>query len=131
MGDSVFTHIRRAASEYYRAKFREPYKLFGLRIDGVEVTQAIQYYHAADHLTDAADVRPDNAARLVAAKPAWVRVYVRSGLVSRIDGVTGTVELQRRANDLLWLTADILSPGFPSAVTARRDFASYDGERGN
>jgi hypothetical protein len=130
MGDSVFTYARRIVSEWYKAKLREPYRLFGLRIDGVEVTQAIQYYHADQHLTDAADVRPGNAARLVAAKPAWVRVYVRSGLLAQIADVTGSVELQRRTHKLLWQTVDVLSPRFPGSVTALRDFASYEEERG-
>lgn len=48
-----------------------------LRIDGVEVSQAIQYYHADRHLTDPADRGADNSLGLVAYKPAWVRVYVR------------------------------------------------------
>src|SRR5262249_39163369 len=33
------------------------------------------------HLTNADDRGPDNSVRLAAQKPAWVRVYVRSGLL--------------------------------------------------
>ena len=58
------------------------YRLLGMYVDGIEVTQAIQYYHAEDHLTDPADRQPDNSVRLTSGKPAWVRVYVRCGLLS-------------------------------------------------
>ena len=47
----------------------------------------------ADHLTDAADRGADNAVTLIAGKPAWIRVYVRSGFFTDITGVTGSVEL--------------------------------------
>ena len=61
-------------------------------IDGIEVTQAIQYYHSASHLTDSADQRKDNSARLIAGKAAWARVYVRTSKRYReIPGVTGTL----------------------------------------
>ena len=63
-----------------------------LRIDGVEVSQAIQYYHAHRHLTDPADRGPDNSLGLVAYKPAWVRVYVR-GAIRAITGVRGVIEV--------------------------------------
>ena len=39
-------------------------------IRGVEVTQAIQYYRAAEHLTDPVDRGPDNSLILVAGKAA-------------------------------------------------------------
>ena len=48
-------------------------------VAGIEVTQGIQYYRADRHLTNADDRGPDNSVRLAAQKPAWVRVYVRSG----------------------------------------------------
>src|SRR5829696_7692637 len=54
----------------------------GWGIQGVEVTQAIQHYESARHLTDPADRQPDNAVTLIAGKPAWVRVYVRSSWFS-------------------------------------------------
>ena len=50
----------------------------GLHIDGVEVTQAIQYRSADQHLTDPQYRGPDNSIRLVADKAARVRVYVRT-----------------------------------------------------
>lgn len=39
-------------------------------INGVEVTQAIQYRHSNEHLTDAADQGRDNSIAFVADKPA-------------------------------------------------------------
>ena len=42
---------------------------FGLFISGIEVTQAVQYFQADQHLTDPADRQADNALRLVAGKP--------------------------------------------------------------
>jgi hypothetical protein len=48
---------------------REP----NLTVDGIEVTQAIQYYRAAQHLTDPADRGPDNSLRLVTNKTALRR----------------------------------------------------------
>jgi hypothetical protein len=66
---------------------------FGFYVAGVEVTQAIQWYDASQHLTDKADQGPDNGVTLVANKPAWVRIYV-GGLIAH-DGVTATLTLQR------------------------------------
>jgi hypothetical protein len=43
-------------------------------VNGIEVTQAIQYYRAGEHLTDAADRGADNSVRLVTNKTAWVRL---------------------------------------------------------
>ena len=36
-----------------------------------------------DHLTDPLDRAPDNSARIVAFKPAWVRVYLRSSFATQ------------------------------------------------
>jgi hypothetical protein len=43
-----------------------------LIIRGLEVTQAIQYYRSAEHLTDPGEQLPDNAVTLIANKSAWV-----------------------------------------------------------
>ena len=45
---------------------------------GVEVTQSIQHFGAAHHLTDPAHQGSNNSVRLVAGKPSWVRVYARA-----------------------------------------------------
>src|SRR5262245_15675260 len=68
--------------------------LLPLHIDGIEVTQAIQYYKSYKHLTDPADIKPDNSIPLIAGKPALVRVYVRSFPVG-MKGVSGTLHLER------------------------------------
>jgi hypothetical protein len=84
MSDGVVSIIRNYFSEAVWSTVR----LFGIFIDGVEVTQAIQYGRTKDHLTDPADRGPDNSIRLVADKPAYVRVYVRT-LMAPEPGATG------------------------------------------
>jgi hypothetical protein len=92
----------------------------GWGIRGVEVTQAIQYYESARHLTDPADRQPDNSVTLIANKPAWVRVYVRAGWhTGDIPGVTGTVTVRRREFGFLWRNIGTLAPQAPGTVTAR------------
>jgi hypothetical protein len=69
---------------------------YGLHIESIEVTQSIQHYRSDAHLTSAAGRGPDNSVRLIAGKPAWVRVYIRSGLAApRVSGVTGELEILR------------------------------------
>ncbi|HEX9351707.1 MAG TPA: hypothetical protein VF877_10595 [Gaiellaceae bacterium] len=102
----------------------------GWGIHGVEVTQAIQYYESARHLTDPADRQPDNAVTLIAGKPAWVRVYVRSSWFSGdLPGVTGTITVRRRVLGFLWQNIGTLSPQPPGTVTARVS-PPYATERG-
>lgn len=102
----------------------------GWGIHGVEVTQAVQYYESARHLTDPADRQPDNSVTLIANKPAWVRVYVRSGWwAGDIAGVTGTITVRRRAFGFLWQNVGTLSPQAPGTVTARAN-PPYATERG-
>lgn len=105
-----------------------------LRVDGIEVTQAIQFYRASQHLDDATDRGPDNSLRLVTDKTAWVRAYLRSGLDPSFEGglvpgVDGTLTVERRTNDVWSTVATIASQNGP--VTARDAFTSYDAERGN
>ena len=104
------------------------FRLLRLYVEGVEVSQAIQYYNSSEHLTDPADRAPNNAVRLIARKPAWVRVYLRSLFLNEITGVTGTVEVKRRAFFNIYGTLDTLSPQAPGTVTARQN-PDYDTER--
>jgi hypothetical protein len=118
------------------------WRLLGLlHIDSVEVTQAVQYHQAARHLTNPADWRPDNSVPLVAGKPAWVRVYVRSGIrwplgprfgwIGRdIGGVIGNIEVHRRHNGFQFSPVATLVPVAPGFVTAHPDPA-YATERGS
>lgn len=106
------------------------YPWLGWGIHGVEVTQAIQYYESARHLTDPADRQPDNSVELVAGKPAWVRVYVRAPWWGGdIPGVTGTLTVRRRDYGFLWTNVGTLSPQPPGSVTARAN-PPYTTERG-
>jgi hypothetical protein len=106
-----------------------------LYINGIEVTQAIQYYDSGQHLTDPADRRADNAVRLVAFKPAYVRVYVRGGSAP-VYNVSGTLQVQRRRLGFLYDTVQTLTPipdgpswlGVPGTVRAQTSLA-YNTER--
>jgi hypothetical protein len=105
-------------------------RLFRFHVAGVEVTQAIQYYHASQHLTDPADRGADNSVAFIANKPAWVRVYVRSGFHhGPIAGVAGTVEVRRRFFGFHYSRVATLSPQPPGSVTAESNPA-YATERG-
>ncbi|HET9651510.1 MAG TPA: hypothetical protein VFP36_04940, partial [Usitatibacter sp.] len=64
-----------------------------LIIRGIEVTQAIQYFRADQHLTDPADRGPDNSLKLIANKAAWARVYVESDAPGTIANVSATLEV--------------------------------------
>jgi hypothetical protein len=88
-----------------------------LFIVGIEVTQGIQYARADRHLADPADRMPDNSARLVAGKPAWVRVYVRSWFGEW--GVTGTLGVRRRRR-FMWPSVATLAPRPPGTIVAPR-----------
>jgi hypothetical protein len=55
------TKILRGLVSYVIDSFIEFRKLWNPRIFGVEVTQAIQHYRAADHLTDPNDRGADNS----------------------------------------------------------------------
>lgn len=120
-----------SASETLTTEIEAPYNL---NVDGMEVTQAIQYYRANQHLTNAAQQGPDNSLRLVTNKPALVRVYLRSGGDpgfdgGRLTGVTGTLTVQRRTGGV-WNTVATLSPN-NAPVTAQTTYTNHDQERSN
>jgi hypothetical protein len=105
-----------------------------LSVQGLEVTQAIQYYRAGQHLTDPGDRGPDNSLRLVTNKTAWVRAYLRSGQDPGFDngqlaGVDGTLRVERRIGGVWNTVATIASQNGPIAAEAA--FVTYDAERGN
>lgn len=102
-------------------------RLFNIYIAGVEVSQAIQHCNADEHLTDRNDRGPDNSIQLVADKPAYVRVYVRT-LVSAIGNVRGTVTVERRRKGA-WVNSGTLTQQFPASITAQPDLP-YAQERG-
>lgn len=96
------------------------------RITGIEATQAIQYFKAAQHLTDTGDRGSDNTVTLAAYKPLVVRVYVGgSG-----ESVTGTLTLERRTFGrklFTYSTVGTYSPWGGSTVVAQP--AAYTTER--
>jgi hypothetical protein len=102
-----------------------------LYIQGIEVTQAIQYYRSDMHLADPKDQGKDNALTLVANKTAWVRVYVRSRAGAAIQNVTGTLRVERTGPDTLLANLTPQPPGSvtayvePEAVTGIPSFTPY------
>ncbi|WP_433635439.1 hypothetical protein [Nocardia sp. CA-120079] len=100
-------------------------------IDGIEITQSIQFFRADQHLTDPSDIGPDNSARLVASKPAWVRVYANPGLFIGTRP-TGLLDVETYGNDLRFHHTATLSPQFPGSVDASvRDYLARRSTRTN
>jgi hypothetical protein len=130
MPDSPLRIAATFVSRVWRESIVGRYRLWSVRIDGVEVTQSIQSYHAADHLTDPNDRLPDNAVQLVANKAAWVRVYVRSGLFTSVTGVTGTLQVEHRRLGFVFDSPENFNPQPPGSVTAPQN-ADYATERSN
>ena len=131
MAPDVFADLRSTFDTVVQVAWRDWSKLIGLRVDGVEVTQGIQYYDAHRHLTDSADRGPDNSVRLVAHKPAWVRVYLRSGLWnSTIASVAGTLKVERRTFGPIFTQVGTYSPEPPGTVDAQQS-PDYATERGD
>ncbi|MDP2621626.1 MAG: hypothetical protein Q8P46_15880 [Hyphomicrobiales bacterium] len=119
--------LQAAVREVLIDAVRDKIRISGLHIDGVEVTQAIQYRSADQHLTDPADRGPDNSVRLVANKAARVRVYVRN-FPAAVPGVVGSVIVQRLRYGV-WVDAGKLTQVGPNSVTAER-VPAYAAERG-
>ncbi len=99
---------------------------------GIEVTQAIQYYRSAEHLTDANDRQADNAMTLVRNKAAWVRVYVKSLSTGMPDhrwpGITGELLVERIVSGNVAASFTLPSRSLPIGVRAND---SYGDVRGN
>jgi hypothetical protein len=107
-----------------------PTKQEVLEVAGREVTQCIQYLVADRHLTNPDDPGPDNSVRLVARKPAWVRVYVRSALLGASQVLTGDLIVEHRSGAFLgeWTQVATLLP-VGGSVLSQRD-PDYATERG-
>jgi len=105
--------------------------LFNPYIKGIEVTQAIQYYNADEHLTDPNDRGANNSARLVAYKPAWVRVYLGTFLNFQVPNLTGELVISRRSGpyNALMLPVATLTP-LPPGIASATNTISYVTERG-
>jgi hypothetical protein len=122
------TQIKVGVSRIWQETFIDRYRLWSAHVHGIEVTQAIQYHRANEHLTDTADRGPDNSVQLVAYKAAWVRVYVRSGLFSSLTNVTGTLEVARRNYTLNYDVVATYTPQGVATVTAEQT-VNYSTER--
>lgn len=104
-----------------------PHPIKLVSVTSIEVTQAIQYNRAAQHLTDATDRGADNSVPLVQGKAAWVRVYVGSLSTSNFN-IRGRLRVTRRISwSQTYLPALTLTPQAPGVVTTEND--SYDAER--
>ena len=102
----------------------------GPRITGIEVTQAIQYYDSSRHLSDPVDRGMDNAATLVAYKPAIVRVYVRPSFGADVGApVSGSLLVERGKLLGPYRTIGTYSPVWSNTITPQDD--SYAEERGS
>ena len=109
--------IRDVIREYIDKYWVEKFTIKPLCILGAEVTQAIQYFRSDQHLTDPADRGADNSLRLVAYKPAWIRVYVR-GSPDPVEAVGGTVVLERQVLRKVWDNVMTLTAERPGSITA-------------
>ena len=104
------------------------YRRLDVHVDGVEITQAIQYYHSRRHLSDPSQQGSDNSVRLVIGKPALVRVYLRSGERS-FGAATATLEVRRRDTHGIYQKIAMLTPLPPEEMVAKID-PPYAMERG-
>ncbi|WP_164886757.1 IPT/TIG domain-containing protein [Piscinibacter defluvii] len=98
---------------------------------GIEVTQAIQYFRSAEHLTDANDRQADNSMPQVRDKRTWVRVYVQSyaaGMLSHGWTVRGELQVERIVDGNV-AASFVLASTVPT-ISVRAD-ASYTDLRGN
>lgn len=107
-------------------RFRDPF------VYALEVTQAIQYHRADEHLTNANDRGADNSVELMAYKPAWVRSYVRTGLLGASAEVSGRLIVERMqlvAYRPLWREVARIDPTAPGVATTQSR-PGYAAERG-
>jgi hypothetical protein len=124
---STFDYLRRVITKRFR-DWISRFRLLLVKIEGIEATQAIQYYHADQHLTDPNDRGPDNSVRLVANKPVWVRVYVRSTILEQVENVTGQLLVQHRQNGI-FQDVVTLTPEPPGSVVTAFSNPNYAMER--
>jgi hypothetical protein len=115
-----------------------------LHVHGIEITQAIQYYHTEEHmrLLNDGGIRLPTFMNLVCGKEAWVRVYVRSGRdgdgPSSLPGVSGKLWIHRidfdGRNEVFdldpWFDAND-SPPFDITTELNPDYQLERGDRHN
>ncbi|MEO8336909.1 MAG: IPT/TIG domain-containing protein [bacterium] len=105
-----------------------------LAIEGIEVTQGVQYYRSAQHLTDPTDYGPDNSLPLVAGKAAWARVYVRSFRDPLFDNglaaVAGSLLVERLDSGSTVLSSTTLPSTPTNAIVGANAAPVYANQRG-
>jgi hypothetical protein len=121
-------NVKRARDREFFDILQDQLHSLKLYISGIEVVQTIQRFHSESHLSDIADRGPDNSIRLVARKPACVRVYMRNG-EGPLEGVSGTVTVQRRRLGETWVDFGTLAQLPPATVTVlpSQDYATERG----
>lgn len=125
--ENLLVTLSDVAAEYLEKHF--PYTFPPVSISGIEVTQAIQYYRSAEHLTDPNDRKANNKVTLIANKPAWVRVYLHSTFADQTVGVTGRLTVTRTGGLSGGAAATFtLSPTGAGSATAEND-PSYAAQR--
>lgn len=104
----------------------------GPKIDGIEITQGIQYYKSDRHLTDPSDQKNDNSVMLVASKPAWVRVYVSDFSGAGRRDVTGELIVEQNSQiPPIWKRVDNVMGPLPPSTISVSEFLDYPTQRSN
>jgi len=101
-----------------------------LTIHGVEITQGIQSYRAAEHLIGTAGERHDNTVRFVMGKPTYVRVYVRNLFFPLFSNVGGSLKVFKRRFGRSYFEIAEIAAESPGVVDAPLN-ADYSTERGS
>jgi hypothetical protein len=122
--DEIANSLRFEVSNLLRPAVTDRLRAFGPWIDGIEVTQTIQYYKAGRHLTDPATRGMDNSLVLAAYKPAWVRTYARPGFAVGLAGATARLTIERRNRGFLWAAAATLPAQAPGIIAPTTDYAT-------
>lgn len=90
----------------------EPPPRGDLLITDIEISQAVQYFHAADHL-DSGNVRPNNSIPLVAGKDlglrAWVDYDVSAGLPV-VSALTGELVVKSGGATAVFTPHEFITP---------------------
>ncbi len=105
-------------------------KLKSVYIDGIEVTQSIQCYKSGRQLTDRRDRKKDSSIKIIANKPAWIRLYIHNRFPSP-QTITGEIRIDRsRPSDYILHYVTTLSPQPPGKIITQFH-PTYASERSN
>ena len=81
-------------------------------LDGMEITQAVQYFRADEHMDNPGFAKPDNSIPLIHRKPTLVRVYFSNNQVPNFNsGLTTGVQIRLHAqSDTRELETTVVDP---------------------